>query len=67
MLSDTLQHIDEILIRIDAVQATGDDQALNDTDMLGAEFRPAEIPILSAHGNGPQRPLQVIGVDGHSW
>ena len=42
MLADPLQYIDEIGVRIDAVQSAGDDQTLDDADVLGAEFGPAE-------------------------
>ncbi len=41
---DTLEHIDEIGVGIDAVEATGDDQALNDADVAGTEFGPTEKP-----------------------
>ena len=44
MLADPLQHIDEIGVRIDAVESAGDDQALDDADVLGAELGPAEEP-----------------------
>ena len=42
LFADPLQRIDEVNVRIDAVQATGDDQTLDDTDVFGAEFGPAE-------------------------
>jgi hypothetical protein len=42
VLCDALEHIDEIGIRIDAVQSAGDDQTLDDADVSGAEFGPAE-------------------------
>ena len=41
---DALEHIDEVGVRIDAVQAAGDDQALDDADVTGAEFGPTEKP-----------------------
>ena len=31
-------------LAIDAVEAAGDDQTLNDADVFGAEFGPAEEP-----------------------
>jgi hypothetical protein len=65
MLADTLEHIDDVGVRIDSVQAACDDQALDDTDVFGAQLRPAEIPNFAAHGNRPQGALQVIGVDRH--
>ncbi len=42
MLSDPLQYIDEIGVGINAVQSAGNDQTLDDADVLGAEFGPAE-------------------------
>ena len=42
VLADALKQIDEIGKGVDAVQAAGDDQALHDADVLGAEFGPAE-------------------------
>ena len=65
VLPDPLQHIDEVGVDVDLVQATGGDQALHNADLLGAELGPAEIPVFPAHGNYPQRALQVIRIDGH--
>ena len=42
MFADSLQHIDEISVGINAVQSAGDDQTLDDADVLGAELGPAE-------------------------
>ena len=47
MLTNALQHIDEIIIRIDVMQPARHQQALRDTDVLGAEFGPTEQPILA--------------------
>ena len=41
---DALEDVDEIGVGIDAVQATGHDQALNDADVAGAELGPAKKP-----------------------
>lgn len=65
MLADTLQDIDEISVRIDAVQSAGDDQTLRDADLLGAEFGPTEVPVFSPHRNRAQPALQVVRVDRH--
>jgi hypothetical protein len=48
MLSDTLQDIDKIVVRVDAVQSAGDDQSLQGADMPGTEF-------------GPSRTLWIVG------
>jgi len=42
VLTDTLQHIDEIVVGIDPVQSASDDQTLHDTDVMGADFGPAK-------------------------
>ncbi|GAB1425839.1 hypothetical protein MASR2M16_30730 [Thauera terpenica] len=47
VLADALEHVDEIVVRIDFVESTGRNQALDDADMLGAELGPAEHPIFS--------------------
>jgi len=46
MLTDTLQDVDEIVVRIDLVQATSHNEALHDADMFGAQLGPTEIPIF---------------------
>ena len=33
LIGDALQNVDEIAVRIDALQPTGDDQALDDADL----------------------------------
>ncbi len=64
VLADALKHIDQVVVGIDAVQAAGDDQALDDADMFRTEFRPGKHPRLPTHRNRPERTLQVVGVDG---
>ena len=44
VLRDALEHIDEVGVRIDAVKAAGDDQALDDADVAGTELGPTEKP-----------------------
>jgi hypothetical protein len=61
---NTLEHVHEIDIRIDALQATGGNEALHDADIACADFRPTEEPRFAAHGNGPDLPLQVVGIEG---
>ena len=46
VLADALEDVDEVGVRIDAVQSAGGDQALDDADVPGAEFGPAEQPVL---------------------
>lgn len=41
MFGGALQHIDEAGMRVDAMHAAGDDQTLDDADVLDAEFGPA--------------------------
>lgn len=65
MLADPLQHIDQVGVRIDAVKSAGDDQTLDDADVLGAELAPAKKPRFATHRHHTQRPLEVVRVDGH--
>ena len=44
VLRDALKHIDEVGVGIDAMEAAGDDQALDDADVAGAELGPTEKP-----------------------
>ena len=44
MLPHALKHIDEIGVRIDAVQAAGHDQTLDNADMSGPELGPTKEP-----------------------
>lgn len=46
MFGDALQDIDEVGMH-DTVQTAGDGQRLDDAKVLGAEFGPAEIPVLT--------------------
>ena len=50
MVGDALQDVDEVVVGIDAMQAAGDDEPLDDADVPGAEFGPAEQPRFSACG-----------------
>jgi hypothetical protein len=47
MLADPLQHVDEIRVRVDTLQAAGGDQALHDARVLGADFGPTKKPVLA--------------------
>ena len=38
MLTDPLQHIDQIVIRIDLMKSAGHDQALHDPDVFGPQL-----------------------------
>jgi len=51
MRIDALQHIDEIIERIDLVESTGHQQALQDAELLGAEFGSAKESVFTAHRN----------------
>jgi hypothetical protein len=44
MLTDSLQHIDQVSVGIDAVKTAGHNQTLRDTDVLRAELSPTEVP-----------------------
>jgi len=47
VLSDPLQHVDQVVVRVDLVQATRCQQALQYSDVPGAQFGPAEQPVTS--------------------
>ena len=49
VLADALEHIDQIGIGVDVVQATGGDQALRDPHVFRADLGPAEEPVAAAH------------------
>ena len=63
VFTDPLQHIDQVGVWVDAVQSASDDQTLDDADVFGAEFGPAEEPGLATHRNDAQRPFQMVRVD----
>ena len=67
MLTDALQHIDEVRVRVDALQTAGGDQALHDSNVLGADFGPTEEPVAPSHWNRAQGALDMVGIDGHHW
>ena len=60
---DPLEDIDQIDVGIDALEATRSQQALDDADMPGADFRPTEQPVAAAQRNGANLPLQMIGIE----
>jgi hypothetical protein len=37
------------MLRLDAVKAAGDDQTLDDADVFGAKFSPAEVPVFAPY------------------
>jgi hypothetical protein len=45
LLPDLLQHVDHIAEGLDVVKPAGHQQALHDTDLLGAELRPTKQPV----------------------
>lgn len=65
MAVDALEYVEEVVVGVDVVQAAGDDEALQGGHRLGADLAPAKQPRLATHRNRAQRPLQVVGIDGH--
>jgi hypothetical protein len=63
VLADALQDIDEVVVGIDVMQSAGDDQALQDADLPGAEFGPAEHPVAATHRDDAQGPFEMIRID----
>jgi len=62
MVGNALQDVDEVVVRIDALQAAGDAEALHDADVFGAHLGRAEEPVVSAHGDDAQRALKMVRV-----
>jgi Cu/Ag efflux pump CusA len=63
VLADSLQDVDQVSVGIDTLQPAGRHQALHGPDVLGTHFSPAEHPVLASHGDGPQRPFEMVGVE----
>ena len=53
MQSDALQHIDQVGVRVDALQAAGHHEALEESQLLSTQLGPTKQVILSSHGNNP--------------
>src|ERR1700726_5167104 len=67
MLSYALQDVDQVGVDVDAVKTTSHDEALHDTNVFGAQFGPAEIPVFPAHRNRAQVAFQMVGVHRYVW
>ena len=50
---DALQHIDEVVVGVDPVRSAGDQQTLEDADILGAHLRPTEHPVVAVMVSSP--------------
>lgn len=44
VLADTLENVDQIVVRVDVVQPTGRNQALDDADVLGTQPGLPQLP-----------------------
>ena len=60
-----LKHIHQVRIGIDAVQPAGADQALDDADVGGPDFAPAEQPVPSPHRDRAQAAFEMVRIDRH--
>lgn len=65
MRVDTLKHVHQIVIAIDAMRAASSQQSLYRGHVFGTDFRAAKHPVLFTHRYYTQRSLQVIGVQVH--
>jgi hypothetical protein len=45
VLTDALQHVDEVDVRVDTVESAGHQQALDDGYPVGTDFRPTKQPV----------------------
>ena len=59
---DPLEHINQVGVVIDTLQATRGDQALDHADVASSNFGPTKQLGFAAHGNGPDLALQVVGI-----
>jgi hypothetical protein len=48
MRIDALQDVDEIVVRMDPMQAAGRDETLQDADVMGTNLRSAEHSIIAS-------------------
>ena len=60
VLGDALQDVDKVCVDVNAVQTASNDQALRAANVTGAEFGPAEHPILAPQRHDPQRTFELI-------
>ena len=51
-------------VGINPLQATRCDEALNDADIAGTDFSPAEQPVFAAQGDGANLAFQVVRIQG---
>jgi len=65
MKADALQHIDQIRVRMDAVQLAGAVQTLDQPHMLGTQFCPTRHPIFASERCGPDFPFEMIDIRRH--
>ena len=63
VLADTLQHVHEVIVRVNVVQPAGGKQALHNADVLGPQLGLAEQPVLLTHRDNPQGALKVVCID----
>jgi hypothetical protein len=63
MDTDALQHVHEIRIRMDAVEAAGRGEAVENGQALGSDLSPTEVPKISTDRNGSDLALEMIGID----
>ena len=62
VVGHALEDVGEVGVWVDAVHLAADDEALEDAHVLGADFGPAEEPILAAHRDDAQGAFYLIGV-----
>ena len=63
--TDPLQHVDEVVVGIDALKSARAQEALDDAELVGAQLRPAEEPIFSTQRNGANLSFDGVRVYGH--
>lgn len=63
--TDPMQHINQIVVGGDVLQAAGNQQDLDYAHMPGARLGPAEDPVAPSHGDDPKGTFEVVGRDGY--
>ncbi len=63
VLTDVLQHIDQIPIQVDLIPPASDQKALEHLHVVRTQLGPVEQPILAPQRGGSQGPLQEVGID----
>jgi hypothetical protein len=65
MRIDTWEHIDEIDVGSDTLQATRRQYTVDHSPLPGTDFRPTDQPVFAPERHGPNLPFPMSGIKGH--